>query len=308
MRWMALCVFLKSPFCLAVSFSLAFASLGCEQSTEADSGPENDDFGAVKPAPSKSNEPIKDLPQVDVSALDDFSRGIWLDMVNELLSPCGDPVSVARCIAENRKCKRCVPAARYVARLVDDGYSRDEIREIYRVRYDEKTKVKLSHKGSPLRGSPMAPVTIYEFSDFQCPHCRFAAPYLKKIVDDSNGKVKLVFKQYPLPGHPKAREAAKAALAADRQGKFWEMHDLIFKNQERLQTANFEDYAKELGLDLRRFRVDVKSKEVEAKIDEDRAEGKRAGVDSTPSIYVNDRKYVFPPEQLSDYVREELDQ
>jgi protein-disulfide isomerase len=301
MRWMAFCIF------FAFSFSLVFAAFGCERSSEADSGSKNEG-SAGTPAPTESNEPIKSLPQVDVSALDGFSQGIWLDMVNELLSPCGDPVSVARCVAENRKCKRCVPAARYVARLVDDGYSRDEIREIYGVRYDENTIVKLSHKGSPLRGSPMAPVTIYEFSDFQCPHCRLAAPYLKKIVGDSNGKVKLVFKQYPLPGHPKAREAAKAAIAADRQGKFWEMHDLIFKKQDKLPTANFEAYAKELGLDLERFRVDVKSKAVELKIDADRAEGKKAGVDSTPSIYVNDRRFVFPPEQLPEYINEELGQ
>ena len=295
MRWLALCTF------------LAFVAFGCERSSEADSSSKKEG-SADEAAPVKSKDPIKSLPQVDVSTLDDFSQGIWLDMVNELLSPCGDPVSVARCVAENRKCKRCVPAARYVARLVDEGYSREEIREIYRVRYDDDTKVTLTHKDSPLRGSPMAPVTIYEFSDFQCPHCRMAAPYLKKIVDDSNGKVKLVFKQYPLPGHPKAREAAKAAVAADRQGKFWEMHDRIFKNQAKLQAANFEDYASDLGLDVERFRVDVKSKEVEAKIEADRAEGKKAGVDSTPSIYVNDRRFVFPPEQLTEYIHEELDQ
>ncbi len=295
MRWLVLCVF------------AAAVAVGCERSSEADNGSKSKE-SADEVAPVKSKEPIESLPQVDISALDDFSRGIWVDMVNELLSPCGDPVSVARCVAENRKCKRCVPAARYVARLVDEGYSRDEIRDIYRVRYDDDTKVKLSHKGSPLRGSPMAPVTIYEFSDFQCPHCRMAAPFLKKLVDDSNGKVKLVFKQYPLPGHPKAREAAKAALAADRQGKFWEMHDLIFKNQAKLEMVNFESYAKELGLDLERFRADVKSKEVEAKIEADRAEGKRIGVDSTPSIYVNDRRFIFPPEQLAEYVREELAQ
>ena len=169
MRWMVRVFF-------AFSFSLAFAAFGCERSSEADNGSKNE---GSTPAPVESNEPIKSLPQVDVSALDSFSQRIWLDMVNELLSPCGDPVSVARCVAENRKCKRCVPAARYVARLVDGGYSRDEIREIYGVRYDENTIVKLSHKGSPLLGSPMAPVTIYEFSDFQCPHCRLAAPYLK---------------------------------------------------------------------------------------------------------------------------------
>ena len=246
---------------------------------------------------------------MDTSGLDEFAEGIWIDLVNELLSPCGEPVSVARCIAESRKCKRCVPAARYVARLVDDGYSRDEIRDIYRIRYGEDTKLqKFTTHDSPLRGSTMAPVTIYEFSDFQCPHCKMASPYLKKIVEESNGKVKLIFKQYPLPGHPKAREAAKATIAAHKQGKFWEMHDLLFENQDRLTTANLDDYAKKLGLDVKKFKADMQSKETEKKIEADIAEGHAAGVDSTPSIYVNDRSFIFPPDQLDAYVREELDQ
>jgi protein-disulfide isomerase len=249
------------------------------------------------------------LPQVDTSALDAFSEGIWIDMVNELLSPCGEPVSVARCIVESRKCKRCVPAARYVARLVDDGYSRDELRDMYRIRYGDDTKFdKITSHDSPLRGSPMAPVTIYEFSDFQCPHCKTASPLLKKLVEESNGKVKLVFKQYPLLAHPKAREASKAAIAADKQGKFWEMHDLLFKSQDDLQTADLDDYAKKIGLDMKRFKADMQSKEAEKKIDADIAEGHAAGVDATPSIFVNDRRFVFPPEQLGAYLREELDQ
>ena len=296
MRWMALCV------------TLALGLSGCERSTEADSGTKGTKSPEIKPPKASPKEPIRELPQVDTSALDDFSRGIWIDMVNELLSPCGEPVSVARCVSEGRKCAKCVPAARYVARLVDDGYSRDEIRDIYRVRYGEATKVSgLTAAGSPMRGSPMAPVTLYEFSDFQCPHCKIAAPILKKTVEESNGKVKLVFKQYPLPMHPKAREAAKAAVAADKQGKFWEMHDLLFENQERLQTADFAAYAKKLGLDVARFKADMKAKATETKIEADIAEGKKVGVDSTPSIYVNQRRFVFPVDELGDYVREELD-
>jgi len=120
--------------------------------------------------------------------------------------------------------------------------------------------------------------------------------------------VKLAFKQYPLPGHPKAREAAKAAIAAQKQGKFWEMHDLLFEKQEELQRANFDDYAKKIGLDMAKFRADMASKETEQKLAADIAEGRAAGVDSTPSIYVNDRRYIFPPDKLGDYVREELDQ
>ncbi len=177
------------------------------------------------------------------------------------------------------------------------------------MRYGDDTKVEgLTAHDSPLRGSPMAPVTLYEFSDFQCPHCKTAAPMLKKAVEESNGKAKLVFKQYPLPGHPRAREAAKAAVAAQKQGKFWEMHDLLFENQDDLQRANFDDYAKKIGLDLGRFKADMASKETEKKIDADVAEGKKAGVDSTPSIYVNDRQFIFPPDELRDYVREELGQ
>jgi protein-disulfide isomerase len=293
---------------IAISVLLASALLGCERPTEADSGADRGTSSA-KPAPKASKEPIRSLPQVDTSALDGFAQGIWLDMVNELLSPCGEPVSVARCIAEARGCKKCVPSARYVARLVDEGYSRDEIRDIYRVRYGEDTKVgKLTSHDSPFRGSPMASVTIYEFSDFQCPHCKMAAPYLKEVVEESNGKVKLVFKQYPLPMHPKAREAAKAAIAAHKQGKFWEMHDLLFEKQDELQTADFEDYAKRLDLDPKKFKADMQSKEVEKKIEGDIAEGKAAGADSTPTIYVNDRRFAFPPDRLGDYVREELDQ
>jgi len=295
--------------CLVLCATLAFALFGCERSTEADSGPKQGGGAEVKPAPKASKEPIRSLPQVDISSLDDFSEAIWIDMVNELLSPCGEPVSVARCISEARACKKCVPAARYVARLVDEGYSRDEIRDVFRVRYGDDTKVTgITAGDSPLRGSPMAPVTLYEFSDFQCPHCKMAAPMLKKVVEESDGKVKLVFKQYPLPGHPRAREAAKATVAAQKQGKFWEMHDLLFENQDRLQTANFDDYAKKIGLDLKRFQADMASKETEKKIEADIAEGHKAGVDSTPSVYVNDRRFIFSPDQLAPYVREELDQ
>ena len=297
MRWMAVCV------------TLAFALIGCERPTEADSNPKKSGAAEVKPASKSSREPIRSLSQVDTSRLDDFAKGIWVDLVNELLSPCGDPVNVARCVSEGQKCAKCVPAARYVARLVEEGFSRDEIRDIYRVRYGDDTKVTgLTTQDSPLRGSPMAPVTIYEFSDFQCPHCRMAAPRLKKVVEESDGKVKLAFKQYPLPGHPKAREAAKAAIAAQKQGKFWEMHDLLFSKQDELERANFEDFAKQLGLNLKRFKADMASSDTEKKLEADIAEGRAAGVDSTPSIYVNDRRFIFPTRELGDYIREELDQ
>ena len=86
------------------------------------------------------------------------------------------------------------------------------------------------------------------------------------------------------------------------------MHDLLFEKQDELQRANFEDFSKNVGLDLAKFLSDISSKETEAKLAADIAVGISAGVDSTPSIYVNDRRFIFPPDELSDYVREELDQ
>jgi protein-disulfide isomerase len=240
--------------------------------------------------------------------LDDSGRELFLDLVNELLSPCGEPVSVALCVAEQRKCKRCVPAARYVGRLVDEGFSRTEVRELYRLRYDEETKVEISEAGSPVRGAVMAPVTIYEFADFECPGCRLTAPHLKRVADEYKGKVRIVFKQYPLPLHTHAMGAAKAAVAAANQGKFWEMHDKLFENQGALQPERLEKYAEELGLDMERFRADLKSERTEKKIEADKAEGKKLGVDGTPTIFVSDREYALPPDALSAYIREELDE
>ena len=116
------------------------------------------------------------------------------------------------------------------------------------------------------------------------------------------------FKHYPLSMHPNAKEAAVAAVAADRQGKFSEMHDILFENQNDLQPSNLEKYAKEIGLNMTKFRADMKDKKVRAKVDADRAEGEMAGVEATPSIYVVDRRFQFSPDMLSDYLREELDQ
>ena len=154
----------------------------------------------------------------------------------------------------------------------------------------------------------MAKVTVYEFSDFQCPHCKMAAPLLKEIVKSMGGKVRLVFKQYPLSGHLRARDAAIATVAAGKQGKFWELHDEIFANQERLEPADIDKYAKKIGLDMAKFKADRASKKVAAKVETDRAEGEKAEVDSTPAIFVNDRKYELSLESLADYLKEELEQ
>ena len=116
-----------------------------------------------------------------------------------------------------------------------------------------------------------------------------------------------MFKQFPLSGHSRARDAAIATTAAAEQGKFWELHDEIFANQERLDPADIQKYAKKIGLDMTKFNAARTSKKVIAKVEADKAEGVKAGVESTPSIFVNDRRFELSLDGLPDYLNEELE-
>src|SRR6185312_17457871 len=112
---------------------------------------------------------------------------------------------------------------------------------------DKRTTFDLSH--APCRGPADAPVTIVEFSDFECPHCAMARPMLEQLVDVEQGKVRFCFKPFPLTMHPHSEPAAEAAMYAQEHGKFWELHDLLFENQQALENENLKTYAQKAGLD-----------------------------------------------------------
>jgi protein-disulfide isomerase len=145
---------------------------------------------------------------------------------------------------------------------------------------------------SPVRGSPDSPVTIVEYADFQCPYCSKAEYPLEQVLREYPGKVKLVYKNFPLDFHENAMPAARAALAAGEQGKFWEMHDLIFSHQSSITHDDLFAMAKGLGLDMDRFARDFDSDRVRGAIDADRAEGRKRGVDGTPTFYVDGAEMV----------------
>jgi 2-hydroxychromene-2-carboxylate isomerase len=251
---------------------------------------------------------VERLDQVDVSQLTRSEQRVWVELINELLSPCGEPITVGRCVAEERECRRCVPGARYLVRLIGEGYERQEVEELYNARFGREEPAQLTVEGAPTRGSPMAQITIVEFSDFECPYCGRAHSILGQVLNEFEGRVRLVFKHYPLGGHPRAMPAARAAIAAGNQGKFWEMHDLLFEHQRQLEDEDLESYAQQLGLDLERFRRDMMSAETQRRIEADKAEGQRAGVEGTPTFYINGRRFREPPSALPAYLREELDQ
>ena len=146
--------------------------------------------------------------------------------------------------------------------------------------------------GSPVKGDPDAPVAIVEFSDFQCPYCASLQPLLAALLEKYPGRVKLVYKHFPLDFHQNARPAALASIAAGEQGKFWELHDLLFENQKALDAAGIESYAQRLGLDVERFKRDLADKRAayEERVETDLAQGREAGVRGTPTVYVAGRK------------------
>jgi protein-disulfide isomerase len=162
--------------------------------------------------------------------------------------------------------------------------------------------------GSPHKGPASAPITIAEFSDFQCPFCSRVGPTLKKIEDVYGDKVRIVWKHNPLPFHKDAPLAHAASLAADRQGKFWEYHDKLFANQKALKPENLEGYAQELGLDMEKFRKDLANTENSKRIDADKAEAQSLQATGTPAFFVNGRylRGAKPFEEFAKVINAEL--
>jgi protein-disulfide isomerase len=139
----------------------------------------------------------------------------------------------------------------------------------------------------PARGPANAKVTIVEFSDFQCPYCSQAFGTIEELMQQYAGKVKLVFRQFPLPIHPQAEKAAEASLCAADQGKFWEFHDLLFKNQRKLDLADLKAHAASAGLDATKFAQCLDSGEKKKLVDQDLEAGQAAGVNGTPAFFIN---------------------
>ena len=153
---------------------------------------------------------------------------------------------------------------------------------------DPAAVYKIPVDGRPALGPDDALVTVAMFSDFQCPFCEKLKPVAHELVE-RNDDVRVVFVNLPLPMHARARDAAAAAVAAGRQGKFWDMHDKLFDSRRDLGGADFSKYAEELGLDVAQFDRDVKDPAIAKQIQDDEAVARRFGIRSTPSSFVNGR-------------------
>jgi protein-disulfide isomerase len=151
-----------------------------------------------------------------------------------------------------------------------------------------------SDSSAHIRGKPDAPVTLEEFADFQCPPCGQFAPFAEELLREYDSRLRVVFRNFPLPAHEHAREAAMAAEAAGFQGKFWEMHDTLYREQPTWSKAPnarelFESYAGTLGLDMDQFKKDMDSDKARERVDSDHALGDSLGIKVTPTLFINKR-------------------
>lgn len=150
-----------------------------------------------------------------------------------------------------------------------------------------KNPVAIDIGSAPVKGSPNASITIIEFSDFECPFCGRVVPTIGQLLKDYDGKIRIAFRQNPLPFHKNAMSAAKASLAAHAQGKFWEMHDALFAGQKDLSDNAIIGVAKKIGLNVNKFKTDWKSDKFNKQIEDDMAIAKKTGATGTPAFFIN---------------------
>jgi protein-disulfide isomerase len=281
-------------------------SIACRDSSARGSTGPDPTGESAEPAATPTADVV--LPGVDSSAMTPRERHEWSSLVLELMAPCPSaPVSVADCVRESRACGTCGQAAKWVARLVRDGSSEEQVRRAYKERFDPSGVRTIPVDGSPSRGPEDAPVVIVEFADFECPHCRMAVSLLDSVLAAHPDKVRLIYKTYTLSFHQRGEPAARAAFAAGLQGKFWEMEHLLFERQEHLEPSDLDRYAVLLRLDVPKWKADMDSPAIKDRLEHDHALGEDFKLKGTPTIYVNGRELdVEADESLEGRVAAEL--
>jgi protein-disulfide isomerase len=159
---------------------------------------------------------------------------------------------------------------------------------------EDKTVGKNETESAHIRGNPEAPVTLEEYGDFQCPPCGMFATFVGQLEKEYDSRLRVVFRNFPLAVHEHAREAALAAEAAGLQGHFWEMHDVLYREQQTWSKAPnarelFESYAGTIGLDLDKFKKDMDGEKTKERVEADRQRGESLGIQTTPTLFINNQ-------------------
>ncbi len=237
------------------------------------------------------------LGNIDLSGLTPVQKKAVLKILREESCTCQCGMKAAECIIKDPNCSYSRGLAKIAIEGVKEGKSLMEISKLmdaspkaHRPKLLEDP-VKIAVAGAPVRGPEDARITLVEFSDFECPFCSAAVKQVDLVMAAYPKDIKLIYKQFPLSMHPHAEMAAEASLAARDQGKFWEMYEILFKNYRRLSSESILAMAKEIGLDMDKFKSDLVSGKYKAIVEKDMADGDAAGVYGTPAFYINGKQY-----------------
>jgi protein-disulfide isomerase len=238
------------------------------------------------------------LPGIDLTGLSAAQKAAVLKILREHGCSCGCNMKLAECRVVDPNCSFSKGLAAAIIDAVRQGKSESEAIAAADASKWAHTKpmrllddpVSIPTTGAPSLGPQNAPITLVEFSDFQCPYCIAAVPEIRAVLSAYPTQVKLIFKEYPLEIHSHAELAATAALAAHKQGKFWAMHDAMFASRN-LSRDNILVLAQKNGLDMKRFQADLDATDVHETLIRDIQDGDRAGVEGTPTIFVNGKRY-----------------
>jgi len=240
------------------------------------------------------------LPAVDLSGLTAPKTATALKLLRDYDCTCGCGMKVAECRVKDPACAYSRSLAAIMVGAIKDGKTQAAALEAAKTsKYGTappppkllEDPITIATAGSPVTGPANAAVTLIEFSDFQCPYCWKGAAQLKEVLKAFPNDVKLVFREFPLETHSQAALAAAAAIAAHKQGKFWPLHDLLFANRRDLSQPAILKLAAQAGLDVKRFEQDWPAKETLAVVMHDISDGEKAGVDGTPTVFINGKHY-----------------
>jgi protein-disulfide isomerase len=256
---------------------------------------------------------IDALPGVDFSGLTKQQVASVLAVIRAEPCACGCDMKIAECRAKDPACGFSRRLAAFAIRDASAGKTESVMRtdlEKYAKQPPPvlEAPVKIGIAGDPYKGPENAKVTIVEFSDFQCPYCAKAAVEAATVVAHYPKDVKLVFKQFPLEDHSQAALAAEASLAAQAQGKFWQLHDKMYANFRQINRARIMIWATEAGLDMTRFNADLAAHKYAARVHSEEQEGEVAGVEGTPTFFINGKRFngVFELSAIAPIIADEL--
>ena len=238
------------------------------------------------------------LPGVDLN-LPGPKQASALKLLRTRNCPCGCEMKLAECRVKDPGCSYSKGIANIITtslkagKSVDDTIAAVDASPISHPRGEKilDDPVPIRTDGAPVTGPADARITIVEFSDFQCPFCAQAVKKIEAVMKAYPTQVKLIFKQFPLDQHSQAALAAAAALAAQKQGKFWQLHDLLFANRTKLSRTEILTLAGGLGMDMMRFTRDMDSPDTRKAVDRDETDGEQAGVGGTPTFFIDGQRY-----------------